>query len=120
MSGESAAYNALVNDTYVNGIVGTRVYPNYVPEKISLPAIAIQRTSTTLEATIHSNIPVLSLPAYEVVCMVNTNLEDAETLADLTQTALAGASFRILDRRADFDEDLRIWATVIAVDYTGS
>jgi hypothetical protein len=42
---ESALHNILVNNTAVNALVGSGIYPNIIPQKAAIPAITYQQIS---------------------------------------------------------------------------
>ena len=46
MNLEDAIYSQLVGDATIGAAVGTRVFPDVIPEDAALPAIAYQRIST--------------------------------------------------------------------------
>ena len=47
MSLETGLYTALTGDAGVSALVGTRIYPEIMPQGVTYPAISYQRISTT-------------------------------------------------------------------------
>jgi hypothetical protein len=54
MSAETVAYAALSAAAAVTTLVSTRIYPDFVPQEKTLPAVAINRAATEYITTIHS------------------------------------------------------------------
>jgi hypothetical protein len=52
MSAETVAYAALSAAPAVTTLVGTRIYPDFVPQEKTLPAVAINRAATEYITTI--------------------------------------------------------------------
>ena len=50
MSLETGIYSVLTSDGTVSGLVGTRVYPDIMPQGVTYPAITYQRVSTVRTA----------------------------------------------------------------------
>lgn len=112
MTAETSAYDALKNAPSVTALVDTRIYPDFVPEEKTLPAIAISRADTDYINTIHSNVPLGALVTLEVWCMAKTRAE-AENLASVAAAALTIFSLR--NRSPDFDAESAVFATVLTV-----
>jgi len=116
VSAESDLYTALSGAAAVTAIVSTRIYPDVVPQEQTIPSVAFARLGTQYETTIHSATPIAQTSTLEIACMDDKRV-DAETLADAVVTAVTGARFRLLDRRAELDNENGIWATVLTVEY---
>lgn len=114
MSAESLAWTTLTGDTAVAAIVGTRIYPDFVPQEQTLPAIAVSRVSTEYLTTINTDAPVGEIAALEIWCMAETRIA-AESLANAATTALSLAQFFPLDRRPEFDNESVVYAVVLSV-----
>lgn len=114
MSAEDQLYAALAGHTPLTALVDDRVYPDYVPPKIQLPAVAFNRADTEFINTL-SQLAVASKASIEVVSMAATR-SAADEVALACQQACIAAGFPPVNRRTDFDADLNIWATVITVD----
>lgn len=114
MSAETEAYAALKNDSAVAAIVGSRIYPDFVPQDKTLPAISLTVTDTDPVTTIHSNTPVGYHVTMEAWCL-SSSRASAEDLATKAVAALAGAGFVITNRVPEYDPEAEVWATVVTV-----
>ena len=102
MSAESTLYGILSTAAGVTALVGTRIYPDLIPEEKATPYIGYERVSTdpigTLENTILSEKIGLM-----VACWADTRIA-AEQLADAVRTAMIGSGWRAESRGAEIDE----------------
>lgn len=114
MSSETILYSTLTSAVPVTHLVGTRIYPDVVPQDVDVPAIAYLKVGTEPVTTIHSGIPLATFTTLEVWCMAGTRA-DAESVAAAAVNALGAAVFQLLDRRSDFDIDSELWASVLTV-----
>lgn len=114
MSAEDHLYAALSAYAPLQALVDDRVYPDYVPQKIQLPAVAFARVETEFINTL-SQLAVASKATIEVVSMAATR-SAADAVALACQQGCIDAGFPPANRRTDFDADRDIWATVITVD----
>lgn len=114
MSAETDLYSALSGDAALAAVVGTRIYPDAVPQEQVGACIAYARQGTEPVLTIHSAAPVGAFVLLEVVCMA-AKRADAEDVADKALVPLAAAQFQLTDRRAEYDSDLQLWGTVLTV-----
>lgn len=97
MSAETDAYSLLNGTPAVTAIVGTRIYPDNVPEEVGMPSIAIRRLpGTSYIATIHNDIPEASMVKIGFWCHAETR-KDCEALADVVEQAVYGGQFRPID-----------------------
>ncbi len=117
MSAETSAYSALSGAGAVTALVDTRIYPDFVPQEKTLPAIAIARTETEYVTTIHSGTPVAAEVTLDVHCMAATRA-GAEALADAALAALGAATFTLQGRTPQFDpEGPELFSTVLTVNF---
>jgi hypothetical protein len=114
MSSETVLYSTLAGDAPVSALVGTRIYPDVVPQDATGAAIAYLKVGTEPVTTIHSSIPLATFTTLEVWCMAGARAE-AEAVAAAAVNALGAALFQLLDRRAEFDQDSELWASVLTV-----
>lgn len=114
MSAETDLYAALSGASAVTAIVGTRIYPDAVPQDVKGASVAYARLGTEFVSTIHAAAPIGGWASIEVVCMA-AKRADADDLAGKVNTAAAGAGFVLVDQRAEFDSDLGLWATVLTL-----
>jgi hypothetical protein len=91
-------------------LVGTRVYPDFVPEERALPAIAVARANTEYISTIHSVTPLGSIVTLDVWCMAESRAA-AEDLG--TKAAAALTTFTLQNRTPEFDSESGVYATVL-------
>lgn len=116
MSAETVAYSTLSGASGVTNISGTRIYPDFVPSEIAVPAVAISRVNTEYTTTIHSGVPVGVDVILEIWCMADTR-KVAEQLADAVVSAMGTAGFVMQDRSPEFDSESKIFAAVLTVRY---
>ncbi len=114
-SPEELIIAALLESADVAAIVGARVYPDFLGQKIALPAIVTQRAATEYVNVIHGAPPVASTVRMDSYCLGGSRLA-AEKLADEVVIALADAGFLVTDRRQDFDEDTGAYITIVTCD----
>lgn len=118
MSAETVAYDLLKNAVPVTSLVSTRIYPDFVPEEKTLPAVAIARANTEPVNTIHSHVPAGALVTLEIWCMASTRA-GAEALADAVLAALTGCE-EVQNRTPEFDAEAGVFATVLTVVFLES
>lgn len=87
---EEAIVSILKNDTDVDGLVSTRIYPNEVPQGASMPAISYEQTSGDREHTMDG--PVGMVPGGFVLNCWAETYSGARTLSDYVRIALDGYS----------------------------
>lgn len=90
MSAESLAYSLLSADDDIIALVNDRIFPDFVPQDKTLPAIAIIRTETIYVSTIHSGEPVAIQVTLEIWCLAATRLA-ADQLADTAMVTMTGS-----------------------------
>lgn len=112
MSAETVAYAALSAAPAVTGLVSSRIYPDFVPQEKTLPAVAINRAATEYITTIHASTPLGAIATLEVWCMASTR-SAAEALATAVVATLAAAQFSITNRAPEFDAETEVFAAVI-------
>jgi hypothetical protein len=114
MGAETLVYTALSTDLTVSAIVGDRISPNVVGEKVPMPAVCYNRTDTDYIVTIHSALPVGDFVLLDIWCMAKTE-DEASSLADAAIDALATAFITPTNRRHEYDPDTEITAVVVTV-----
>lgn len=120
MSSESAIYDALVGDLTTMAYIAVpgaspaeaRVYPDVIPLKATLPAVAYTRADTDYVQTIDAAPPKGETATFEVSCVASSRTT-ADLLADAAQDALGGAGFFLLGRGVQQQEDDKLWATTL-------
>lgn len=115
MSAETSLYAALAADTSVGAICDDRIYPDVAPQDASLPAVAFERTGTEYVNTIHGTA-IATRSTLAVYCMAEARAT-AEGLCDAVAAASRSAGFISADRRAEFNAEQMLWATVLTVDF---
>lgn len=85
---EQALYSILSADGTVSGLVGTRIYPNVIPQDVSLPAIAYQRISA-MRVFSHGGPSCLARPRFQITCLA-TSYSSAKAVANAVRGALNG------------------------------
>jgi hypothetical protein len=117
MSAETSTYSTLSGAAGVTALVGTRIYPDVVPQEKALPAIAIARTETEFINTIHNAAPLGSFVELEIWCMAETRT-GAEAVADAVKAAfIATTGFMLKNRRPEFDAEHQVYSTVLTVEF---
>lgn len=126
MSAETDIYDTLIADQDVlEAVVAgspidptlARIYPDFLSQTITLPAIVIQRAETEYINTIHSGDVVGGRIVMDAWCLAATRI-GAEALADLVEAALpngpVGNEFRVINRRPEFDPDTLTHAAIVS------
>jgi len=119
VSAETVLYAALTAAAGVTALIGTRVYPDVVPQESALPCAAFARLDTEYTTTIHSGVPIAENTTIEISCMALTRAS-ADDVCNAVIAAAGAAGFTPTGRRAEFDSDQQLWATVLTVDYLAS
>ena len=104
MSAETIATASMLASASVVALIEARIYPDAVPKEWPFPSVAYQRVDTEFETTIHSSIPYAERVTLEVSCM-DPDRKKADMLADACLSALGGAGFLFVGRRAEYDPD---------------
>jgi hypothetical protein len=98
-------YSALIGTPGVQMLVGSRVYPAKLPEKITLPAVAYQMSLDTAVNSL-SGDSGLDIFRLEVACWA-TSYAGAQDVAKAVREALIDApGFNLLTESQDDDQDL--------------
>jgi len=90
MSVETALVKLLIDDSDVNTLVGSRIYPNYVPQGVTLPAITYQEISGVRD-THMTGASGLVQARFQINCWCKT-YPDSRTLANYIRIALSPAT----------------------------
>jgi len=122
VSAETSLYDALVADATTMTFIAVsgaspaeaRVYPNVIPEKANLPAVAYQRNSTEYVQTVDGASPMGETATLEVTCVARTRTA-ADSLADAVQSAAGPAGFFLIERGSQQVEDQQLWATTLTM-----
>jgi len=114
MSAETLLYTTLSGASGVTDLVSARIYPDTVPAEQNVPSVAYARTDTEYVPSIHSATPLGAFVSLEVVCMARMRAT-ADSIADAVLAAVQAAFFIPTSRRAEFDADLNLWGTVLAL-----
>lgn len=87
---ETILYSLLAGDAAIAAIVGTRIYPNFIPQDADLPALIYQQISGYRH---HTNAGALGLavPRVQINCWAVTYAA-ADDLADKVRIKLDGYS----------------------------
>lgn len=89
MSLESGLYSALAADATVSSLVGTRIYPEIMPQDVTYPAISYQRIST-VRLNMLSGVDDFTQVRIQIDCW-DDNYSDVKTLALAVRDALDDA-----------------------------
>jgi hypothetical protein len=113
VSAESIVYGWLSGFAGLTALVGTRIYPDVIPEQASLPAIAFTRSQTEPVSTIHGSV-FAEFVAVQIQAWSATRTE-AEAVADAVVDALAANAEIYIARGALFDEETGYFGTHVDV-----
>lgn len=113
MSAESEINAALNGSASLTAVVGDRIYPDFLAQKIDLPGLVFQREATDYVVTIHDSSVQGSMVTMEVWCLA-VSRERAEALAELVEAAIAQSNFRPVDRRPEFNPDNLTFSSVVS------
>lgn len=111
-------YSALTGSSAVTALVGTRIYVNTVPEHVALPCIAIRRSGTQFETTIHNGVPIARITQGYVFVMGEAQ-RDVDPVAEAVIAAAGAAGFYPTDLSDELPDgdDLSIAAAVMQFNF---
>ncbi len=115
MSAETDLYAALTARAGLVAIVGTRIYPDAIPEEQDLPAVVYQRSSTSLTTTL-ANVTVVEEVRFGISAWATTRTV-AESIADEIAVALITAINPIVDRQTGYDHETGLYAVTVECDW---
>lgn len=110
MTPEDKLYSAL-NVAGVTALVGTRVYPDSIPQDKALPAVAYGRQPSEALMTLSTEIAA-ERAVFEVYCVASTRTA-AEAVGEAVRAALLLAGMPPVSRRAEFDLENLHYAAVL-------
>lgn len=114
MSAESTLYGILSGNAGVTALVGTRIYPDLVPENVATPYIGYERIGSSAYATIHGT-KLSDDVQMMIACWADTKLA-AEALADAVEAAMLAAGEIYTARGRELDDATNRSAATL--DYT--
>lgn len=115
MSAESALYSALSGASGLTALVGTRIYPDVIPEDADLPAVVYQRAGTSPVTTI-GNVTVAENIRFVITAWAETRTA-ADAVAVEIGPALAAAENPAVDRSTGYDPECGLYAATVDVDW---
>lgn len=113
MSAESDLYAILSGDAAITALVGTRIYPDAMPEETTYPAIVFSRTSTEPVGTI-SGQRFGEFASMQVGCWAKTR-GASDAVATAVTDALIVAGEMDTARQGGFDPETGLFATTVDV-----
>lgn len=105
-------YFALLDVIGVAAVVGSRIYPDVLPEKCIYPAIVYSQRTTPIMSI--SNVKLGEDIEMPTSCWAETRAA-ADEGADAIEVALAGSAFYIKTREDAYDPEIGLFATVLTV-----
>jgi len=87
---EEALFYHLKNTAGISAIVGSRIYPNVIPQDVSLPAIAYQVISRP-GLMAHDGPPGIAWPRFQITAQAD-NYNQVVSLTNAVRVALDGFS----------------------------
>lgn len=90
MSLETGLYTALTSDSTITGLVGKRVYPGFMPQGVTYPAITYQRVST-VRTNMLSGVDDFTQVTVMIDCF-DDSYSGVKALADAVKSAIDGVT----------------------------
>lgn len=112
LSAETLIFGTLTANGPLTALVATRIYPDFLSQEITLPAIVTQRVESEYVNTIHTGAAAATRITMDTWCLAATRI-GAEALADAVEVALPAGLFVLTDRRIEFDPDTETFAAVV-------
>lgn len=113
MSAESDVYAALSGSSGLTALVGTRIYPDVLPESATYPAVVFARSKTERILSI-SNVDYGSDVSIQVSAWAE-NRTSCDAAAVAIDAALVAAGIYPVGRQSGYDDDAGLHASVIEV-----
>lgn len=107
MSAETELYAVLSGSSGLTALVGTRIYPDILPEETSLPAVVYSRTGTQPIATIHGG-NCGEFADLQISAWGKTRVS-ASAVADQVDVALQNAKFPKTNRVSGIDDEIALF-----------
>ena len=111
MSAESELYAALTGLPALTALVSARIYPDAIPEDVTLPAVVTARQGT--EPVISINGTKLGEFAQMIVSAWAPTRTLAESIGDQITEALRIAGNQVTNRAGSYDEETGFFAVTI-------
>lgn len=86
---DHAIYSILSSNSGVSTLVGTKIYPFELPQRVSYPAIIYQRISTTDRIVYHGGVCKFARSMFQITA-IDDDILGAKTLAEKIRLALHG------------------------------
>lgn len=115
MSAETALYAALVARAGLTALVGTRIYPDAIPEDATLPAVVYQRASTAPIVSI-GGVVFADDVRFAITAWGQTRTS-ADAVADEIGQALATSGNPVVDRSSGYDPEVGLHGVTVDVDW---
>jgi hypothetical protein len=115
MSAETELYSALSSQSGLTNLVGSRIYPDAIPENVSLPAVVFVRANTLPTYTI-GGARVCEFVHFPVTAWAKTRSE-VEAVADQIELALEISQNLPVDRSSGYDNEVGLFAVTIETDW---
>lgn len=111
MSAETDLYAILSGAAPLAAVVGSRIYPDAMPEESEYPVVVFSRTETdpvqTLDGVIHAEFVTFALG-----CWAPTRA-GADAAADAAVAALVAAGETYAGRESGYDPETGLYATTV-------
>ena len=115
MSAETDLYAALSASSALASLVGTRIYPDAIPEDQALPAVVYQRAGTDKINTIHG-AAIAEDVRFSITAWSKTRTT-ADSVAAALSAALEAAAHQSGDQSGGIDQETGLFATSIDVEW---
>ena len=111
MSAETDLYAVLSGRAQLTALVGSRIYPDAIPEGDVLPAVVYQRIMTSPITTI-GNVTVAEEVHFGVTAWAETRTA-SDAVADEIAAALSASVNPMSDRHGGFDSEVGLHAPTV-------
>ena len=88
---EKALFDKVSAAAEISAIVGSRIYPVFLPEKVTPPALVFVRVSTEGAVLSHDGTNGIITSGFEISCLSKT-VSEVKTLARLVRREFSGFS----------------------------
>jgi hypothetical protein len=115
MSAETALYAALSASSALAALVGTRIWPDVIPEDRAMPAVVFARTATQPFIAL-DGAKLAEVADLTIGCWAKTRGE-ADAVADAATAAVIAGGLQYAGRDAGFDPETGLFAATLTVKH---
>ena len=115
MSAETQLYSVLSGAAGLTALVGTRIYPDSIPEDVVLPAVVYSRAST--EPVVSVSGQKFAETAHLAISAWAKTRTAAAAIGDQIEAALLSAWQPAINRSSVFDGEAGLYAATVETDW---